>query len=79
MSINGIGIAKDSAKAVEWFQKAAEQGDADSQNSLGYCLHNGIGIAKDAAKAVEWFQKAAEQGQAPANTVWVIVYTTASE
>lgn len=30
------GIAKDEAKAAEWFRKAAEQGDASSYNQLAY-------------------------------------------
>ncbi|MBR4388959.1 MAG: SEL1-like repeat protein, partial [Prevotella sp.] len=28
---NGTGVAKDEAKAVEWYRKAAEQGDARAQ------------------------------------------------
>ncbi|MCX6861247.1 MAG: tetratricopeptide repeat protein [Verrucomicrobia bacterium] len=45
---------------MKWFRKAAEHGDADAQNSLGYSYQTGIGIAQDATEAVRWFTLAAE-------------------
>ena len=59
-------MTKDYAKAVEWYRKAAEQGNARGQNDLGYCYYSGKGVTKDYAKAVEWYRKAAEQGHATA-------------
>ena len=32
----GLGVKKDSCKAVEWYRMAAEQGHARAQNNLGY-------------------------------------------
>ena len=64
MYATGDGVPKDSAKAVEWYQKAAAQGNADAQNNLGAQYFNGDNVPKDLAKAVEWFQKAAAQGNA---------------
>ena len=58
----GIGIPRNAAKAVEWYQKAAEQGEVPAQYSLGYCLQHGTGIPRNTTKAVEWCQKAAAQG-----------------
>lgn len=55
-------VKKDAAKAVEWFRKAAEQGNADAQNYLGWAYANGQGVSKDLVKAVEWYRKAADQG-----------------
>ena len=66
MYAKGEGVPKDTAKAVEWYQKAAEQGYADAQLKLGVMYAISEGVPKDAAKAVEWFQKAAEQGNADA-------------
>ena len=61
----GIGSGhKDAAEAVKWFQKAAEQGNADAQNKLGCCYEEGSGVKKDLAEAVKWYRKAAEQGNA---------------
>ena len=60
--MNGEGVPKDATKAVEWYQKAAAQGNADALYMLGWMYDNGEGVPNDAAKAVEWFQKAAAQG-----------------
>ena len=50
------------AEAVELWQKAANEGDAESQNTIGLCYYYGKGVSQDYAKAVEWLQKAAKQG-----------------
>ena len=63
---NGRGVSQDYAKAVEWFLKSAEQGDADVQCNLGRMYENGRGVSQDYAKAVEWYRKSAEQGNAAA-------------
>ena len=31
----GDGVLKDSAEAVKWYRKSAEQGNANAQNNLG--------------------------------------------
>ena len=67
-------MAKDRAKAVEWYRKAAEQGNASAQNALGNCYLSGNGVTKDYAKAVEWYRKAAEQGNATAQNSLGICY-----
>ena len=57
------GLTKDEAKAVEWFQKAAEAGNAIAMHNLGNCYEYGKGgLTKDKAKAMEWYWKAAEAG-----------------
>ena len=48
-------------RAAEYFAKAAELGDASSQNSLGVCLQNGTGVAKDEARAVAMYRAAVGQ------------------
>jgi serine/threonine protein kinase len=55
-------VAQDWQHAISWYRKAADQGQADAQNSLGVCYENGTGVGQDAQKAVEWYQKASEQG-----------------
>ena len=59
---NGIGVEQNDEKAVYWHRKAAEQGDAEGQFSLGWLYYQGIGVKKDYKKASEWFGKAADQG-----------------
>ncbi len=56
--------SKDYSRAVYWYRKAAEQGNAYAQFNLGYCYQYGNGVTKDYAEAVKWYQKAAEQGNA---------------
>ncbi len=49
---NGKGVTKDYKKAVEWYTKAAEQGDAYGQCNLGTMYLFGNGVTKDYKKAV---------------------------
>ena len=53
--------------------KAAEQGHADAQNSLGDCYFFGRGVAKDRNEAIKWYRKAAQQGHRMAqnNLEWI--------
>ena len=62
----GYGVKKDDAEAVNWWRKAAEQGNAYAQYRLGWMYHRGYGVRQDYAEAVNWYRKAAEQGNAPA-------------
>jgi TPR repeat protein len=52
------------AKAVEWYQKAAAQGDVTAQYNLGILYEKGIGVQKDNTQAAELFKKAARHGAA---------------
>jgi hypothetical protein len=60
-------------QAVFWFRKAAEQGDADSQDALGNLYYDGHGplsmqlfMHGRYAQAAFWYRKAAEQGDVDA-------------
>ena len=48
--------------AMEWFRKAAEQGEARAQMKLGLMYQTGGGVAQDDKEAVKWYRKAAENG-----------------
>lgn len=54
------------ARSFEWYQKLAEQGDAEAQYKLGNMYCDGKGVEKDFEKAVKWYKKAAVQGHARA-------------
>lgn len=71
----------DARKAVAWYGKFAEDGDADAQFflredadkgvaaaqfQLGFMHANGRGVEKDEQAAIIWFRKAADQGNAAA-------------
>lgn len=60
--------------AIKNLHVAAIQGDAETQNFLGYAYHtgdvtvNGITISRDEDLALYWYQKAAEQGHTEAQS-----------
>ena len=61
-------------QAVKWYTKAAEQGHAPAQHSLGLMFGNGIGLPQNKKQAVEWYTLAAEQGHAGAQSLLGVAY-----
>ena len=47
---------------AEQRRKAAEQGDATAQRTLGKRYKRGEGVEKNMVEAATWFHKASEQG-----------------
>jgi uncharacterized protein len=63
----GDGVPKqDFAQAATWWRKAAEQGHAPAQSTLGYLYFSGKGVPQDDVEAATWWRKAADQGHAEA-------------
>jgi TPR repeat protein len=62
MYANGNGVPQDYAEAAKWYRKAAEQGAADAQYTLGGMYEWGDGVPKDDVIAYMWFNLAAAQG-----------------
>ena len=58
----GQGVRKNLALALRAYRKAAEQGQAASQNRLGWMYEKGEGVEADYTEAVKWYGRAAEQG-----------------
>ena len=56
----------DVERAVSYFKKSAEFGNAKAQRMLGDCYFWGEGIREDKREAVKWYRLAAEQGNAEA-------------
>ena len=56
-----LGAPQDYTEAVRWFRKAAEQGDGDAQNGLGFMYANGQGVPQDYARAYMWYDLAASR------------------
>ena len=61
MYAEGQGVPQDDAKAVKWYRKAAEQGYAKAQLSLGLAYGLGQGVPQDLAQAHMWFNLAASR------------------
>ena len=60
------GKKKDKAKAVYYYMKAAEEGNALAQLNLGVCYEYGDGIKQNLGKAVALYVSASERGNAKA-------------
>jgi len=79
---NGSGVAKDLSEALDWYRKAAEQGDkdglgrleqyagagnsSDAQKKLGRLYETGHGVRQNCKESVKWYSKAAGQGDSEA-------------
>ena len=59
----------DVERAVSYFKKSAEFGNAEAQRILGDCYFWGEGIREDKSEAVKWYRLAAEQGDAEAQRI----------
>ena len=56
-------MEQDYAKAMEYYQMAADKGIAIAYIGLGDLYRGGKGVEQDYAKAVEYYTLAAEQGE----------------
>ncbi len=54
--------AKDYAKALKYYQYAAEKNDSQAQFSLGAMYDIGYGVTQNYAVAMKWYLKSANQG-----------------
>jgi TPR repeat protein len=54
--------AEENQEALQWYRKAAEQGDANGQYGLGQMYAAGKGVAKDPVQGLNWMKQAASQG-----------------
>ena len=64
---HGIAIkngkkAQDYRLAMDYFKRAAEDGEAESMYYLGTCYQYGLGTKKDWVKAKKWFEEASKLG-----------------
>ena len=58
---NAFGVEHDENKAIEYYQKSAEQGFPFGMFSLAEMYYGGQGCEKDDQKAVYWLQKAEKE------------------
>ncbi len=70
----GLGVAQDTKKAADAYQKATDLGDADAQFSLGTFAAEGHGMPKDLKRAADLFEKAAQSGHAEAQYNLALIY-----
>jgi TPR repeat protein len=53
-------VKQDFGKALDWLEKAVENGNADALQQIGNMYFNGQGVQKDYAMAAQYFQQAAD-------------------
>lgn len=56
--LKGLGTEPDYAKAKDWFEKSAAQGNKRARINLGYLYEQGLGVAQDMAKALNLYREA---------------------
>ena len=66
--------AKDYAKALKYYQYAAEKNDSHAQYRLGYMYAHGESVTQNYAEAMKWYLKAAEQENANAQSNLGLMY-----
>ena len=62
MYMDGKGVKRDYAVALQWFSRSASAGSSLGQNNLGGLYRDGKGVRPDYVKANTFFQAAAQQG-----------------
>ena len=77
----GLGVEKDYAQAMDWFQRAAKKGNAAGQANVGHLFRTGDGVGRDYLMAYAWYGVAAAGGHpgAPAYRDAVAQYLTSDE
>jgi len=63
---NGTGVSQNDSEALEWYRKAAENGNAEAQIELGKRYFEGRGVSTNEDEAVVWYRKAADKGNTEA-------------
>ena len=71
----GEGVAADTAKAVYWIKKAADQNLASAKYNFGILLINGWGVDWNPFSAFKYFMEAARAGMIQAQYIVGILYT----
>jgi uncharacterized protein len=59
---HGRGVARDYAKALQWYEKLAETGSPVGMRAVAWMHHKGHGVRRDLGKAIEGYQRALERG-----------------
>ena len=71
----GIGdFEADSAEALRWYRRSAEQGFARAQSVLGSAYAHGHSLEQDFTQAATWCRLGAEQGDAEGQLCMALLY-----
>ncbi len=62
----GQGVNQDFDGAIQWYENAARQGNANAMNNMAFMYGMGEGVAQSNVEAYAWFALAASRGNADA-------------
>ena len=71
----GRGFAKDEARALQCYERAAELGSAMAMDNVGTYYAQGRGVAVDKVRAIAWCCRAAAKGYLPAMNNLGVLYS----
>ncbi|KAG9061313.1 hypothetical protein KI688_007291 [Linnemannia hyalina] len=54
----GDYLEQDYSKALQWYLKASDAGNASAMFNIGFMYDDGRGVEQDDGKAMEWYTKA---------------------
>jgi TPR repeat protein len=70
MYLNGYGLMMNDSKALEWWQRASDQGYTDASFSIAMLYSLGEGqVERDMDRAIEYYLMAVEDGHEDANMI----------
>ena len=55
-------VEQDYSKALEWYNKAVNAGNAAAMNNIGRMYEFGKGVEQDYTKALEWYKRSDKRG-----------------
>lgn len=58
---DGKGVAKNDTEAMQWAHKAADAGNADAQDFVGFAYLRGAVVKRNTALAIAYFKEAADE------------------
>jgi len=64
----GKGTPVDLRSALDWYRRAADQGDQKAQLVVGDFYLSGVVVTADASRALSWYERAAVQGSSQAQS-----------
>merc|ERR1712176_1403923 len=73
---NGKGVRRDDFIAVRWFEKSAEQGNAQAMRNLGLMYEQ---IPRDDDKAFNYYEQAANSGDSQTQCRMGFIYELVTE
>jgi len=48
---------------MNWYRRAADEGNDEAMHNIGALYENGLGVPKDSVEARKWFRKAEEKAE----------------